>query len=83
MKHPVCYYWRDPATGVEMNFTQDENWGWCIGFPNMDFLEDSLDVLLREAGVEIPWPELSEEEQKVVDDNYKRLDEIMGREDSN
>ena len=56
MKHPVCYYWKDPTTRVEMNFTQNENWGWCISFPNMDFLEDSLDVMLREAGVEIPWP---------------------------
>ena len=82
MKHPVCYYWRDPATGVEMNFTQDENWGWCIGFPNMDFLEDCLDVLLREAGVEIPWPELSEEEQKKVDANYEKLYEDIRREEN-
>ena len=70
MKNPVCYYWKEPTTGVEMNFTQDEDWGWCIGFPN-----GSPDFLLKQAGITIPWPELTEEEQKVVDENYRKLHE--------
>lgn len=75
MKNPVCYYWKEPTTGVELHFTQDSDWGWCIGFPNMDILSDSPDVLLKQAGIEIPWPELTEEDQKVVDENYRKLHE--------
>lgn len=75
MKHPVCYYWKDPITNVEMNFTQDENWGWCVGFPKC-----SIDEALDYKG-EIPFPELSEEEQKVVDANYEKLYEDIRRED--
>lgn len=41
----------------------------------MDVLSDSPDVLLKQAGIEIPWPELTEEDQKVVDENYRKLHE--------
>jgi len=64
---PVKYYFRDPETGVEMEFTKSEEWGWAISFKNC-----SIDQMLNYKG-RIPWPTLSEDEQKVVDANYERL----------
>ena len=77
----VQQYFKCPITGVEMNFTKDEQWGWCIQFIDADFLEDSPDTLLEQAGVQIPWPELSPEEKKDVDNNYKELYKMLGKED--
>ena len=81
MKYPVCYYFKCSKTGVELNFTQDDRWGWCIQFIDADFLEDSPDTLLEQAGVQIPWPELSPEEQKEVDNNYKELYKMLGKDE--
>ena len=81
MKHPVCYYFKCSKTGVELNFTRSDMYGWCVGFPNMRLLDDSPDVLLREAGVEIPWPELTDDEKVVVDENYKKLHKMMEEDD--
>lgn len=76
---PVQQYYKCPVTGVEMSFRKDTEFGWCISFPNG---HDGM-KLLKAKGLKIPFPELSPEEQKVVDDNYKRLDEMMGRESNN
>lgn len=41
-KNPVCYYYKDPETGVEMHFSKYPDWGWTVGFHGIDF-EQSLD----------------------------------------
>lgn len=64
---PVKYYFRDPETGVEMEFTKSDMWGWTVSFPNLSITE-SLDY-----DGHIPWPTLCEAEQKIVDANYERL----------
>lgn len=71
----VKYYYKDLGTGVEMQFTKTDQWGWAVGFINTDFLGS-----INYDGI-IPWPTLSEEEQKIVDENYKRLYEILENED--
>lgn len=63
----VKQYYRDPKTGVEMNFTKTDQWGWSVSFPHFDVME-ALDY-----DVEIPWPVLSKEEKAVVDGNYTEL----------
>jgi len=73
-KHPVKYYFMCPETGVEMHFSKYPDFGWAVGFHNIDF-EGSLDYRGN-----IPWPELTDTEKAVVDENYKKLHEMMGRE---
>ena len=50
-----------------MEFTKSEEWGWAVEFKNC-----SIDQMLNYKG-NIPWPTLSEAEQKIVDANYERL----------
>ena len=64
---PVKYYYKDLATNIEMEFTKSEEWGWAVGFKNC-----SVDQMLNYRG-RIPWPALSEAEQKIVDANYEML----------
>ena len=63
----VRYYYKDPITNMEMEFTKSEEWGYAVSFKNC-----SLDQILNYKG-RIPWPTLSETEKKVVDANYERL----------
>lgn len=72
---PVHYYYKDTATGVEMNFSKLYDWGWTIGFPN-----STIEEAVSYKG-HIPWPELSEEEQKIVDSNYEKLYEDLRRDE--
>lgn len=53
---PVCFYYKDLSTGVEMKFTRNE-WGWCVSFPTLPPME-----ALSYKG-KIPWPKLSEQDQ--------------------
>ena len=70
---PVHYYYKDIETGIEMSFTRLLDFGWTIGYP-----KSTIEEAVMYEG-HIPWPELSEEEQKRVDENYanlkKRLEE--------
>ena len=65
----VKYYYKDPATGVEVTFTKASQWGWAVSYHVSR--EEMFDMLLSET--KLPWPELSEDEQKVVDANYDKL----------
>ncbi len=71
----VQQYYKDKETGMEMRFTKTDQWGWSVCFPKA-----SIDEALDYEGV-IPWPELSPEEQKEVDNNYKELYKMLGKED--
>lgn len=74
-KHPVCYYYKDLETEVEMSFSKTDQWGWAVGFHNID-IEGMIDYKGP-----IPWPTLSAEEQAVVDENYKKLHRMMEEDD--
>lgn len=71
---PVHYYYKDPETGVEMSFSKSNQWGWAVGFHNIDIGE-----MIDYKGP-IPWPTLSAEEQAVVDENYKNLHRMIREE---
>ena len=73
----VKYYYKCPTTGVEMNFTLSGGYGWGISFP----LGIDGHRKLRDANIEIPWPELSAEEQAVVNENYEKLYRILEEDD--
>lgn len=73
----VQYYYKDPETGVEMKFTMESSYGWGVSFPK-GFGEYEK---LLEADIDIPWPELSAEEQAVVNENYKNLHRMIREED--
>ena len=75
---PVCYYYKDPVSGVEMNFTKSGGYGWGVSFPNAYTIEEIRESLLLK---DIPWPKLSDEDQAEVDENYRKLHELMGRDD--
>lgn len=62
----VQQYYKDVDTGVEMVFTKSREWGWAIHFPG-GFKER------RKFKGNIPWPKLTPEEQKIVDNNYEML----------
>lgn len=64
---PVRYYYKNLETGVEMEFTKSEEWGYGVSFKNC-----SIEQMLSYNG-HIPWPELSAEEKAIVDANYERL----------
>lgn len=72
----VHYYYKCPTTGVEMDFTLTNDYGWAVGFP----LGIEGDRKLRDADIEIPWPELSAEEQAVVDESYEKLYRMLEEE---
>ena len=65
----VKYYYKDPDTGVEVTFSKTAQWGWGASF-HVD-REEMFDMLLSD--IKLPWHELSEEDQKVVDANYDKL----------
>lgn len=69
----VKYYYKDPDTGVEVTFSKTEQWGWAVAFHVSK--EEMFDMLISD--IKLPWPELSEEEQKVVNKNYEDLRERM------
>lgn len=71
----VQQYYKCPITGVEMNFRKDAEYGWVVCFP-----KSSIDEALDYEGA-IPWPYLSEKEQKEVDNNYKELYKMLGKEE--
>lgn len=65
----VKYYYKDLETGVEVTFSKTDQWGWAASFHTKE--EEMFDILLSD--IVLPWPELSEEEQKIVDANYDKL----------
>ena len=73
----VKYYFKDLNTGVEVTFSKTEQWGWGASFhvSKEERVESILDMLISD--IKLPWPELSEEEQRVVDKNYEDLRERM------
>lgn len=73
----VKYYYKCLTTGVEMNFTLSGGYGWGISFP----LGVEGHRKLMAANIEIPWPELSAEEQAVVNENYEKLYRILEEDD--
>ena len=72
----VKYYYKDPDTGVEVTFSKTAQWGWAVSYHVSK--EEMFDILLSDT--KLPWPSLSEEEQKVVDANYKALEERIHNE---
>lgn len=71
----VKYYYKDLDTGVEVTFTKTSQWGWAVQFHVSKQKMVDIDTLMSE--IKLPWPELSEEEQNVVNANYKALEERM------
>lgn len=65
----VKYYYKDLDTGVEVTFSKTAQWGWAASFHVSR--EEMFDMLLSD--IKLPWPELSEEDQRVVDANYDKL----------
>ena len=65
----VKYYYKDLDTGVEVTFTKTPQWGWAASFHTNE--EEMFDILLSET--KLPWPELSEDEKRVVNKNYDKL----------
>ena len=65
----VKYYYKDLDTGVEVTFSKTPQFGWAVRFHVSK--EEIFDTLLSE--IKLPWPELSEDEKKVVDANYDKL----------
>ena len=72
----ICYYYRCPKTGIEMNFTKTGGYGWGVSFVNL-YGHSRRDIRHED----IPWPELSEDEQKEVDANYEKLHKLLREED--
>jgi len=72
----VKYYYKDLDTGVEVTFSKSPQFGWAVSYHVSK--EEMFDILLSE--IKLPWPELSEDEQKVVDANYKTLEERIHNE---
>jgi hypothetical protein len=72
---PVHYYFKCSETGVEMSFSRTDDWGWGVSFPQVQ----QGDAFYFEG--DIPWPELSEEQQEVVDENHRHLNERMREDD--
>ena len=73
----ICYYYRCPKTGIEMNFTKTGGYGWGVSFVNGFDSEAMIDFPMES----IPWPLLSKAEQAEVDENYRKLHELMRRDD--
>lgn len=65
----VKYYYKDLDTGVEVTFSKTAQWGWAASFHVSR--EEMFDMLLSD--IKLPWPELSEEEKRVVNKNYEKL----------
>lgn len=69
----VKYYYKDPDTGVEVTFSKTPHWGYAVQYhvSKEERVDSILDMLISD--IKLPWPELSEEEQRVVDANYDKL----------
>ena len=65
----VKYYYKDLDTGVEVTFSKSPQFGWAVSYHVSK--EEMFDMLLSD--IVLPWPELSEDEQRVVDANYDKL----------
>lgn len=65
----VKYYYKDPDTGVEVTFSKSPQFGWAVSYHVSR--EEMFDILLSD--IKLPWPELSDEDQRVVDANYDNL----------
>ena len=65
----VKYYYKDLDTGLEVTFSKTDQWGWAVSFHVSR--EEMFDMLLSD--IKLPWPELSQDEKKVVDANYDKL----------
>ena len=63
------YYYKDLDTGLEVTFSKTAQWGWAVSYHVSR--EEMVDMLLSE--IKLPWPELSDEDQRVVDANYDKL----------
>ena len=74
----VKYYYKDLKAGVEMTFSKSPNFGWAVGF-HTKTTDEAVDALLSD--IVIPWPDLSEEEQRVVNANYDKLYKSLEDED--
>ena len=74
----VKYYFKDPNTGVEMSFSKTEQWGYAVAF-HVSKEESILDILVSD--IKLPWPDLSESEQRVVNANYDKLYKSLEDED--
>lgn len=71
----VKYYYKDLDTGVEVTFSKTGQWGWAVAFHVSKQKMADIDILM--SNIKLPWPDLSEEEQRVVDKNYEDLRERM------
>ena len=69
----VKYYYKDPDTGVEVTFSKTAQWGWAVSYHVSR--EEMFDILLSE--INLPWPELSRDEEEIVNKNYADLRERM------
>ena len=69
----VKYYYKDPDTGVEVTFSKTAQWGWAVSYHVSR--EEMFDILLSE--INLPWPELSRDEEEIVSKNYADLRERM------
>lgn len=67
----VCYYYKDPETGLEMNFTKS-TFGWAVSFPDATIEQLRVGMKLAQKH----FPKLSEQEQAIVDENYKKLHKL-------
>jgi hypothetical protein len=74
---PVHYYFNCSETGVEMSFSRTDAWGWGVSFP----CDMKGHRLVSDHNIKIPWPELSKEQQGIVDENYRHLNERMRGDD--
>ena len=69
----VKYYYKDPDTGVEVTFSKSPQFGWAVSYHVSR--EEMFDMLISD--IVLPWPELSEDDQRVVNKNYADLRERM------
>ena len=74
----VRYYFKCPDTGVEVTFSKTPHWGYAVQYHVSK--EEMFDMLISD--VKLPWPDLSEEEQRVVNANYDKLYKSLEDEDS-
>lgn len=64
-------YYKDPSSGVEMEFKFYTDYGWTVCFPNIEYIKDFT--------ASIPFPETPEEYKESVKKYYEALDKMMGR----
>jgi len=69
----VKYYYKDLDTGVEVTFSKTAQFGWAVSYHVSR--EEMFDMLISD--IVLPWPELSEEEEEIVNKSYADLRERM------